>query len=278
MRTRSITAASLALVTLTAFATLVGCAAQASDAEDDSAVPATATEALNAFGKKLVGEHHYAAGSYFFQRLTLSANGKYVAVVKPCAPSAKCAQHEEVGAWKTVGSSSLSLNPKVGPTTSYTVGFADDGSGFKLTRGGATERLDHDSLACDARTGDSCTSDGKCQWAPQGCDAACGPDGEGGIVCHPCDPILACVPVVPAVAHCGGLRGLPCADASQQCVDDPTDGCDPLKGGADCMGICVDAPAKAGCDLVRCKAGTYCTTCKTPTGTAPTCLPTGARC
>lgn len=37
---------------------------------------------------------------------------------------------------------------------------------------------------------------------------------------------------------CGGIAGIPC-DKGQACVDDPSDDCDPLQGGADCSGICV---------------------------------------
>ena len=36
---------------------------------------------------------------------------------------------------------------------------------------------------------------------------------------------------------CGGFAGLPCP-SGKTCVDDPTDSCDPTKGGADCIGIC----------------------------------------
>jgi hypothetical protein len=39
--------------------------------------------------------------------------------------------------------------------------------------------------------------------------------------------------------QCGGFGGLPCADG-MTCVDDPSDSCDPMQGGADCMGICVE--------------------------------------
>ncbi|SNX58818.1 hypothetical protein SAMN06296273_0283 [Nitrosomonas ureae] len=37
---------------------------------------------------------------------------------------------------------------------------------------------------------------------------------------------------------CGGIAGFPCPEA-MKCVDDPTDDCDPTKGGADCAGVCV---------------------------------------
>ena len=36
---------------------------------------------------------------------------------------------------------------------------------------------------------------------------------------------------------CGGIAGFPCPGAGQ-CVDDPSDDCDPENGGADCGGVC----------------------------------------
>jgi hypothetical protein len=37
--------------------------------------------------------------------------------------------------------------------------------------------------------------------------------------------------------RCGGIAGIQCPGLGK-CVDDPSDGCDPAKGGADCGGIC----------------------------------------
>ncbi|EEH37691.1 hypothetical protein PAAG_08109 [Paracoccidioides lutzii Pb01] len=37
---------------------------------------------------------------------------------------------------------------------------------------------------------------------------------------------------------CGGIAGIPCP-RGKTCYDNPTDDCDPKKGGADCGGICV---------------------------------------
>lgn len=37
---------------------------------------------------------------------------------------------------------------------------------------------------------------------------------------------------------CGGIAGFSCP-GDMKCVDDPSDDCDPAKGGADCAGICV---------------------------------------
>lgn len=42
----------------------------------------------------------------------------------------------------------------------------------------------------------------------------------------------------PAAKSCGGFAGTPCG-AGEVCIDDPSDGCDPAHGGADCSGICT---------------------------------------
>ncbi len=41
----------------------------------------------------------------------------------------------------------------------------------------------------------------------------------------------------PGKQACGGIAGIPCP-AGKTCVDDPSDDCDPKRGGADCPGIC----------------------------------------
>jgi hypothetical protein len=45
----------------------------------------------------------------------------------------------------------------------------------------------------------------------------------------------ACV----ANPSCGGFAGLACPSGYASCIDNPSDGCDPAKGGADCPGVCV---------------------------------------
>ena len=61
----------------------------------------------------------------------------------------------------------------------------------------------------------------------------------------PCPPIASCVPDAPRL-FCGGIAGIPCPGAGK-CVDDPSDGCDPTKGGADCGGICSCSPQTVLC-------------------------------
>jgi hypothetical protein len=48
----------------------------------------------------------------------------------------------------------------------------------------------------------------------------------------------------PSPERCGGIAGLPCPSGFT-CVDDPSDGCDPAKGGADCFGICVNGSSSS---------------------------------
>lgn len=51
--------------------------------------------------------------------------------------------------------------------------------------------------------------------------------------------LSACAPAPSEEAKfCGGIAALPCPEA-YVCVDDPDDGCDPARGGADCGGMCV---------------------------------------
>jgi hypothetical protein len=58
-----------------------------------------------------------------------------------------------------------------------------------------------------------------------------------------CDPTTG--KCVPGPIRCGGIAGLACPGVGR-CVDDPTDGCDPKAGGADCGGIC-QCPQSAVC-------------------------------
>ncbi len=65
------------------------------------------------------------------------------------------------------------------------------GRGRELTYTAAYERVQRD--VCTTLMGEACAANPACTLAPSGCDRpACEPDGEGGFVCHPCDPILIC--------------------------------------------------------------------------------------
>ncbi|KAK1569493.1 uncharacterized protein LY79DRAFT_528563 [Colletotrichum navitas] len=56
-------------------------------------------------------------------------------------------------------------------------------------------------------------------------DSGCGPACDGPGIC-----------VVPI--PCSGVAGTNCPDG-KICVDDPRDDCNPGKGGADCIGLCI---------------------------------------
>lgn len=49
-----------------------------------------------------------------------------------------------------------------------------------------------------------------------------------------------------AANSCGGFAGWTCS-GGKICVDDPVDSCDPNKGGADCMGLCVTKSTTKKC-------------------------------
>lgn len=93
---------------------------------------------------------------------------------------------------------------------------------------------------------------------------------------------------------CGGIAGIPCPGASE-CVDDPSDSCDPTDGGADCGGICrcemrevcpdgqhfdrdpnvcACVPDTNPCAAVLCLEGTQCVV----QGGKPVCVPVGGAC
>lgn len=58
----------------------------------------------------------------------------------------------------------------------------------------------------------------------------------------------------PTPDFCGGIAGFPCPPGLT-CIDAPNDECDPLRGGADCAGICVREEKPATCGGI---AGTPC--------------------
>ncbi|OJD40353.1 uncharacterized protein BKCO1_100013 [Diplodia corticola] len=88
--------------------------------------------------------------------------------------------------------------------------------------GGPDPAADPDSSPCPS--GFTCVRDlsPDAERPNGGCGPACGEYG----VC-----------IVPQ--GCGGFAATPCAEEGRECVDDPSDGCDPSDGGADCMGVCV---------------------------------------
>jgi hypothetical protein len=62
--------------------------------------------------------------------------------------------------------------------------------------------------------------------------------------------VCGCVKDETPKVFCGGIAGIACPGIGQ-CVDDPSDGCDPNNGGADCGGMCT-------CEaLAKCRGGTH---------------------
>ena len=106
---------------------------------------------------------------------------------------------------------------------------------------------------CGGFAGLPCPGIGKCGDDPSDtCDPNAGDLDCGGIcsciqnvaciagdVFDSSPSVCACVPGTPnpPPVRCGGIAGIVCPGGGK-CVDDPSDGCDPNAGGADCGGIC----------------------------------------
>jgi hypothetical protein len=83
-------------------------------------------------------------------------------------------------------------------------------------------------------------ANGVCQGGTVGCPpAGCKSDSDctGGKVCR----------TGQCYQPCGGIVARPCTAPNTMCVDDPTDNCDPTKGGADCPGLCESTAPSTGC-------------------------------
>jgi hypothetical protein len=61
----------------------------------------------------------------------------------------------------------------------------------------------------------------------------------------------------PQPQACGGIAGIQCP-SGMICVDNPTDSCDPTKGGADCPGECVVKQFCGGIAAIQCPGGWNC--------------------
>jgi hypothetical protein len=83
---------------------------------------------------------------------------------------------------------------------------------------------------CEPGGGEAC-GDVTCPSGQVCCNASCGICTEPGGACTQqfCEP-------EPKV-FCGGIAGIDCPGEGE-CVDDPSDSCDPNNGGADCGGMC----------------------------------------
>ena len=98
----------------------------------------------------------------------------------------------------------------------------------------------------------SCTDEDFCATAhcPVGTQCLVKPTHPPTVSCEPVDKCAtvrcatgthceagACTADAPKV-FCGGIAGIACPGAGT-CIDDPSDSCDPMHGGADCGGLCV---------------------------------------
>lgn len=114
---------------------------------------------------------------------------------------------------------------------------------------GAGQKFDSSPQVCTCVGGDDAGSSGggdgvtcgsvTCAAGDECCNASCGicvPPG-GACTTQLCPPDDPGDPDPTDSPFCGGFAGLPCPGAGE-CVDDPSDDCDPNNGGADCGGIC----------------------------------------
>ncbi|KAF2182233.1 hypothetical protein K469DRAFT_752315 [Zopfia rhizophila CBS 207.26] len=82
----------------------------------------------------------------------------------------------------------------------------------------------------------------------------------------PCGDLAARQTIKPAPIgpQCGGFPGTPCPEGLT-CIDDPRDNCDPKKGDADCIGVCVGRIPCGGLKGGKCPGGYTCVDDKTDT-------------
>jgi hypothetical protein len=121
-------------------------------------------------------------------------------------------------------------------------GGMHDGSGGGAAAHDAGTAHDPGHAMTDAGSGTG--GDIKDAGADQGgdCDLTCDPGSHCELVqvqCirAPCPPQKECVPDEEK-QFCGGFAAFECPGGGE-CVDDPSDDCDPMNGGADCGGMCV---------------------------------------
>ncbi len=210
----------------------IGCSVGTSD-ESNEAVGAT-DDALTSAAQSLVGRYYDANVPFAgIARLALGADGKYTAEVE-AGGRALCITSPcllpESGTWNATKSANgtlrLRLKAQGEPNRFYSAKKA--GAQLTITREGKTQILTVlDAGACFV-DGD-CSADQAC--APKVITMAC---AYGDIFCG--GP-STCQPKSSAPKFCGGFAQIPCG-ANEECVDDPTDDCDPTKADFDCGGIC----------------------------------------
>jgi hypothetical protein len=123
-----------------------------------------------------------------------------------------------------------------------------------------------------------CQTDMDCPVLGLRCSAC--PDGSAACPSSTCvnGQCTAVMPVCPPSTPCGGFAGLQCNDG-YECVDDPSDDCDPNNGGADCPGICQPATPRPCMSDSECPAiGAPCKQCPDGTAACPRSVCTNGQC
>jgi hypothetical protein len=231
MFARSIFVTSLLSLCIVAPLAAAGCAAPSSDEDAEGAE--VSQDELTGTAKQLAGTywtHTPASGG--FAKLKLEPNGRFTADVDPagaivCVQS-PCVQPES-GRWnatKTAGGYRLRITPTGEGSRYYQA--SKTATDLVLARAGQSQTLHALGANACLDTSD-CDANEEC--GPKFCLMYC--EVNDPYCCGP----STCRPTTPPVKHCGGIANLPCGPG-EECVDDPNDGCDPTKGGADCGGVC----------------------------------------
>jgi hypothetical protein len=191
---------------------------------------------------------------------------------KPCADdlfcnfpeSAQCGSFDAPGTCAKAPEACIQLYNPVCGCDGQTYGSACSAAqqGVSVSHTGECEPPPPVGPFCGGIAGFSCPGLGSCVDNPNdGCDPAnggadCGGNCEcnalakcaAGYTFDSSPEVCNCVPPKEEAPFCGGIANIQCPGAGQ-CVDNPNDGCDPNKGGADCGGLCE-------CNaLAKCLAG-----------------------
>lgn len=211
----------------------VGCASAISEDNSEEAAETQDELSLSSAAHALVGKYYDPEVPFgAIGRIRLSPNGEYSAEVD-AAGQVSCVTWPcllpESGTWNAHRRANGGIRLRLRPTGQRARWYEakKNGSQLLLTREGRTQTLTELAQKQCLDTAD-CRADEACR--PKACLMFC---AVGDPFC--CGP-STCMPK-PAPKKCGGIAAIPCGP-NEECVDDPTDSCDPNAGGADCSGIC----------------------------------------